>query len=224
MSSGLHGAGRCGARENRSEGKRLTVDSKKLLPKVSLRVMITRISKSLFVCLFCAGATGYGAVEGGAVVELSHAIASFNEESQSDSIGVSQPPITEEEVVASILLWESPADAPISEKMLADFKGIAVSRALPGNARFESLNGYDPGGSHVFDVWSVRVRMEREDGSSYAFVIRERVLGARTLEEELQRLDALIAEEEVERWVGGYRILERKKELEARIQAASEGR
>ncbi|MEM9283571.1 MAG: hypothetical protein AAGA96_17250 [Verrucomicrobiota bacterium] len=183
--------------------------------------MKTRISKLVLICLFFTGVAVYGAAEGSAGTQLSEAIASFNEKSRSDSIGASQPPITEDEVAAAILLWERPPNAPISEKLLASFREIAASKILPDNASFESLNGYDRGGSHVFDVWSVRVRMEREDGSSYAFVIRERVVGARTLEEELKRLNALIEQEEVKRWVGGHRILERKKALETRIKAAS---
>ncbi len=175
----------------------------------------------MLICLFCAGAAGYGAAEDAAGTQLSEAIASFNEESRSNSIGASQTPITEKEVIAAILLWERPPSAPISDELLASFKKIAASKILPDNASFESLTGYDRGGAHVFDVWSVRIRMERADESSYAFVIREHVVGYRTLEEELQRLNAFIAENKVEEWVGGYRILERKKELETRIHAAS---
>ncbi|MEM9280548.1 MAG: hypothetical protein AAGA96_01860 [Verrucomicrobiota bacterium] len=184
--------------------------------------MKTRILKLVLIYLFCTGVAGYGADEDSAGTQLSEAITSFNEKSKSDSIGASQPPITEEEVVAAILLWERPPNAPISEELLASFRDIAASKVLPDNASFESLNGYDRGCSHVFDVWSVRVRMEREDGSSYAFVIRERVLGARTLEEELKRLNALIEEKEMERWVGGHRILQRREALQIRIKAASE--
>ena len=184
--------------------------------------MKIRIPKLMLICVFCVSATGYGATKGVAGTQLSEAITSFNKESRSDSIGASQTPITVEEVVAAILLWERPASAPVSDELLASFKKIASFRILPDNASFESLTGYDRGGTHVFDVWSVRIRMERADGSSYAFVIRERAVGARTLKEELGRLNALIEEKEVERWVGGHRILERKRALETRIKATSQ--
>ena len=94
---------------------------------------------------------------------------------------------------------------------------IAATKVLPVNAKFESLNGLDPGGSYIFDVWSVRIRMDRPDGSSYAFLIRQRVVGSRALQEDVARLDSHIDVENVAGWVGGYRILDRQKELVARI-------
>ena len=151
---------------------------------------------------------------------LSDAVSTFNKKALSDPIGKGQPPISVEEVVAAVLLWERGPESPVSDELLQSFKRIAESKTLPENSNFESLNGYDRGGAHVFDVWSVRIRMERDDGSSYAFVIRERVVASRTLREELKKLDQFISENEVEKWVGGYRILERKKDLEARINIA----
>jgi|TARA_B110000305_G_scaffold110657_1_gene124604 hypothetical protein len=150
--------------------------------------------------------------------ELSVAIADFNKKALSDSIGVDQTPLTEAEVIAAILLWEREADTPVSDELFASFKRIAEDKILPGNAEFEKLTGYDRGGSHVFDVWSVRIRMDRPDGSSYAFRIRERTIGSRTLPQELARLNRFIKEKGVERWVGGHDFLERKKSLEERIK------
>ena len=181
--------------------------------------MTTKILALTFAISLCVASAGQGASQGGQN-SLIEAIFHFNKKSLSDSIGASQAPITEEEVVAAILLWESPSNAPISDELLGIFKSIAESKALPGNAIFESLNGYDRGGSHIFDVWSVRIKIERA-GSSYAFVIRERVVGSRTLSEELARLSKRIEEKGIKRWVGGYRILERKNELMARIKKAA---
>ena len=59
--------------------------------------------------------------------------------------------------------------------------------------------------------------MDRPDGSSYAFLIRQRVVGSRALQEDVARLDSHIDVENVAGWVGGYRILDRQKELVARI-------
>jgi hypothetical protein len=155
-------------------------------------------------------------------VPLAEAIAEFNHASLADPIGGREAPMTEDEVVAAILLWERETDSPVSEALFRTFKDIATSRRLPGNAAFESLNGYDRGGDHVFDVWSVRIRMDREDGSSYAFVLRERKLRSRTLVEELARLDQLIYETHPEKMVGGYRILDRRVELMLRIEKAAQ--
>lgn len=148
---------------------------------------------------------------------LSDAIAAFNKKALNDPIGAKQPPLTMDEVVAAILLWERSADILVSDDLFASFKRIAETKSLPTTAEFARLTGYDRG-SQVFDVWSVRVRMKRADGSSYEFLIRERVVGSRTIREELERLSRWIDEEGVEKWVGGFNWLERKKELEARIQ------
>lgn len=185
-------------------------------------MMKTLTHNLMFIVALFVAVAGNSIADDEVDTSLSEAVAAFNKKSLSDTIGAAQPPMTEEEVVAAILLYECPPNEPVSDELLGSFKKIATSKTLPENASFESLNGYDRGGSHIFDVWSVRIRMERADGSSYAFVLRERVVGSRTLEEELERLNNLIEEEDVKRWVGGYRILERKKDLEARILKGAE--
>ncbi len=149
---------------------------------------------------------------------LADAITAFNKAASLDPIGKSQSPLTEAEVIAAILMYEKPADAPVSNHLLQTFKAIAASGELPPNATFESLNGYDRGGAHIFDVWSVRIRLEREDRSSYAFLIRERVIGSRTLEDELERVHQRIVNSRAELMVGGYRLLNRRDDLRARIE------
>jgi hypothetical protein len=118
--------------------------------------------------------------------QLADAIKAFNEKAATDPIGKDQPPITEEEVMAAIRHSQRPeVDPPVTAELFAAFKQIATTHALPPNAEFEKLTGYDPGGAYVFDVWSVRIRMSRPDGSSYAFGIREQMIRSRTLEAEL---------------------------------------
>lgn len=161
--------------------------------------------------------TGFAAPTLKEETPLSRAVADFNKKALLDSIGKAERPITEEEVIASILLLEKPVNAPVSDELFQQIKKIAATKVLPVNAKFESLNGLDPRGSYIFDVWSVRIRMDRPDGSSCAFLIRQRVVGSRALQEDVARLDSHIDVENVARWVGGYRILDRQKELVARI-------
>jgi len=117
---------------------------------------------------------------------LADAIKAFNERAVADPIGKDQPPLTKEEVIGAIRHLQRPeVDPPVTAELFAAFKQIATTHALPPNAEFEKLTGYDPGGAYVFDVWSVRIRMSRPDGSSYAFGIRERMIRSRTLEDEL---------------------------------------
>ena len=149
---------------------------------------------------------------------LTEAIAAFNDKATRDPIGKKETPLTLEEVIGAILLYERPKEAPISDELLGQFKTIASTKKLPGNAEFEVLTGYDRGGMFIFDVWSVRIRIDRPDSSSYAFQIRERVVGVRTLPEEIQRLEAFIEAEGVEKWVGGYRIIDHKNDLQKRLE------
>ena len=122
---------------------------------------------------------------------LASAIEKFNRDAATHRIGKTQSPLTEQEVVAAILWWEPTKDTPVSPELLEQFRSIAKTKTLPRNATFEKLTGFDRGGEHVFDVWSVRIVMQRSDNSTYAFLIRERVIGARTINEELSRLKNL---------------------------------
>lgn len=184
---------------------------------VSNQMMNSRIHLSLFAIVASMAVTGFAAPTLKEETPLLRAVADFNKKALLDSIGKAERPITEEEVIASILLLEKPVNAPVSDELFQQIKKIAATKVLPVNAKFESLNGLDPGGSYIFDVWSVRIRMDRPDRSSYAFLIRQRVVGSRALQEDVARLDSHIDVENVARWVGGYRILDRQKELVARI-------
>jgi hypothetical protein len=154
---------------------------------------------------------------------LADSIETFNRAAATDEIGKTQNPLTEQEVVAAILMWEPTKDSPVSNALLEQFRSIAKTKELPHNATIEKLTGYDPGGDHVFDVWSVRIRMQRPDDSSYSFVIRERVIAARTIVEELDALKDRISAlpEEQRRLPGFYRIHDRVKELEKRIEESN---
>ncbi|MGJ8697991.1 MAG: hypothetical protein ACSHYF_16855 [Verrucomicrobiaceae bacterium] len=173
---------------------------------------ITRILATFLTCsISIASAT-----------PLSGAISTFNKSALKDDIGKSQPPLTGAEVIAAIRLWEHPANSPVSQELAATFKNIATTKTLPPNAAFESLNSLDPGGAHIFDLWSVRIRINRPDLSSYAFPIRHRIIASRPLQEELTRLDNYIADQNVANWVGGHNIIRRRNSLAKRIEALKE--
>lgn len=159
-----------------------------------------------------------------AETQLVVAINQFNNEAKSDPIGLTQQPLTENEVVAAIRFWNDP-DALVSAEMLSSFKEIAETRVLPKNAVFDKLTGYDRGGDYIFDVWSVRIRFERPDKSTYAFVLRETVIASRTLQEELVRIKASTGQlTNGERTPGWHRIESRIRDLERRIAESKEAR
>lgn len=171
----------------------------------------------LATIFFSCGLFGFADTHAHEQRSLVDAIEIFNVQTADDPIGSAQQPLNEAEVVAAIRFWSDP-EAPVSAEMLSSFKKIAETRKLPDNAVFEKLTGYDLGGDYVFDVWSVRIRIQRPNKSSYAFIIRENVVASRTLQEELDRLKSSTGQlPNGERMPGWRRVEDRIKELENRI-------
>jgi hypothetical protein len=155
------------------------------------------------------------------------AIKTFNTKAAEHPIGKDQPPLTEEEAIAAIRAWEhTKSKWPMSDEMYEAFKKVAETRTLPPNASFYWETGYQPGGAFVFDIWSVRLRMSRPDGSAYDIDLRSRYIRSRTLEEELAQVQKKLQqffEEERERGlknepllVGGGHV---KRHLEESIES-----
>jgi RNA polymerase sigma factor (sigma-70 family) len=146
---------------------------------------------------------------------LADAIKAFDEKASKDQIGKDETPITEQEVIAGIRASERPKESAVTDKLYNAFKQIAETHQLPPGAALEAIGGsWDPGGSFVYDVWRVRVKMPKEDGGTYSFQIRERIIRSRTLQEELVRIEkerpALVE-------VDGGRLVDRVNDLKARI-------
>ncbi|MHC4462914.1 MAG: hypothetical protein ACYS6W_03665 [Planctomycetota bacterium] len=115
---------------------------------------------------------------------LADAIKAFNEKVAKHPIGKDQPLLTEDEVVAAIRAREPQEDPPVSDRLYNAFKQIAQSKRLPKNAEMEELGGaWVPRGDFVFDVWWVRIMFQREDGSTYSFPIRQRMIRSRPYNE-----------------------------------------
>jgi hypothetical protein len=149
-------------------------------------------------------------------VPLADAIKAFNKKAAIHYIGKDQPPITEEEVIAAIRASERPNNPAVSDNLHNGFKQIAETRQLPPGAVLESLGGgWDPGGAFVYDVWWVRIAMPKEDGGTYSFRIRERMIRSRTLKEELVQAEKRLQESPPV--PGKYRLEERVEDLKARI-------
>jgi RNA polymerase sigma factor (sigma-70 family) len=147
---------------------------------------------------------------------LAGAIKALNTKASHDPIGKDETPITEPEVVAAIRVAKRPDDSAVTDKLFDAFKKIAETKQLPPRAELEAVGGpWDPGGSFVYDVWWVRVRMPKEANGTYSFVIRERVIRSRTLQEEMARLEPKPGEEKP---VDGGRTQGRIDDLKTRIE------
>jgi hypothetical protein len=142
---------------------------------------------------------------------LAEAITTFNAKAAQDPIGKEQPPLTEEEVIAAIR-WSDldRKQLPVSDQEYRAFRNIADTRRLPKGSEFEVLTGFEPNQKFVFEAWSVRIRMPKEDGT-YAFVIRERMVRSRLIGAEERKV--------IEKWnkspIGSLSRAKYAKEREA---------
>ncbi|TWU12097.1 Serine/threonine-protein kinase PrkC [Symmachiella macrocystis] len=104
---------------------------------------------------------------------LSDAIGEFNQRQKQHPNGKGQPPLTEDEVVASIR-WAGMVKKPsdLSGKHLQQFREIAKKRSLPSDWRFEFVTELDGVGRERFEVWSIRLVLNRQNGKMYSHNVR----------------------------------------------------
>lgn len=154
------------------------------------------------------------------VIPLEKAIAEFNAQAALDPIGKEQPPLTKEEVLAAIRLAQSRdfSEAPVAT--FQAFQQIAKTRSLPPKASFDLLTGIDPGDDFIFDVWYVRISVPKEDGGSYSFAIRNRIIRLRPVSEVADEMERQLRNVPPET-VGRSRLEDRLRDLKARAAVSN---
>jgi hypothetical protein len=101
---------------------------------------------------------------------LADAIASFNATAASDPIGKHEPPLTEDEIVASIQAQLSTLpDADSRVKGIYD--RIARTRRLPRGGSLHSIPGYSDG-TNSFRVWWINLEIMTSDTGGYGLRVR----------------------------------------------------
>ena len=114
-------------------------------------------------------------------IPLAAAIHQFNSSHENGLIGKEQPPLTEEEVVASIRWWKNRRhEAAVTNGEFDVFQRIADTRSLPKGSEIELLQNFEPGDGFAYVIWSVRLKMQRtaKPGWTYAFDLRERFISS----------------------------------------------
>ena len=90
---------------------------------------------------------------------LAAAIQGFNNRYESAD-GQVQPKLTEEEVVAAILHWQSKRnEADVDNALFAQFQNIAKTRQLPEGTVLEVLSHLENGKGTRYCIWSIRILM-----------------------------------------------------------------
>jgi hypothetical protein len=121
---------------------------------------------------------------------LDEAVEAFNARAKgAEGIGRDQESLTVDEVIAAIRFTERPRVADVSDAVFRAFTQIAETRKLPDDARFEVLTSIDPGEDYIFEGWWVRIELRKENGGTYSFPIRSRVVRSFTLEEKLTQAE-----------------------------------
>jgi serine/threonine protein kinase len=93
--------------------------------------------------------------------------------------GISQAPLTSNEVIAAIVDWQDKRNqAAVDNETFAKFQQICKTHQFPSDTRFEVLSSFGSTAGDTFYIWSVRVLMPQttQPGRTYAFTIREQYL------------------------------------------------
>ncbi len=122
---------------------------------------------------------------------LADAVQAFNARAANGPIGKEQPPLTEEEVSAAIR-WRAldRKQLPVTDAEFRAFLTVAETRKLPLGSQLEVITHFEPNDEVTFEAWSVRLVMPRQEqkGSTYAFLIRERLIRSRQIGEEERKV------------------------------------
>jgi len=123
-----------------------------------------------------------------AATPLAKAVEEFNAKAAKNATGRTQPPWTEDEVVAAIRGWVR-SKRKASDAVYAAYQRIASDRSLPPGAALRFTTSWVGYKGYKFDVWWIDLSIRTGKGTGYTFRIRDRKLRVRPLtEEERKRL------------------------------------
>ncbi|WP_442510399.1 protein kinase domain-containing protein [Novipirellula sp. SH528] len=95
------------------------------------------------------------------------------------SHGLELPPLTLDEVLAAIALWQTKRnEADVDNATFERFQRIARTHQLPSDIRFEFIPSFENAIGEWFYIWSVQILVPQvaKPGSTYAFTIRQHYL------------------------------------------------
>ena len=101
-------------------------------------------------------------------MSLAEAIRVFNARAAENPIGKSQPPLTEEEVIAAIRWSLLEIDKlAVSDKTIQTLRRTIDSRELPRGFELEVLTDFEPNDRMEVTMWSVRAAHTRPAARNY---------------------------------------------------------
>lgn len=143
-----------------------------------------------FACVFVlgalVGASGFAAEEDGANSRsLTKAVEGFNGKASTHSIGRTQKPLTEDEVVAAIRGWIPKHTPGVADDVYKRFQEIAETGTLPDDAHLTFTTGWTGYRGFKFQVWwvdlSIKLDPQQTGVYGYAFRIRDQKISSRKM-------------------------------------------
>lgn len=131
-------------------------------------------------------------------VLLADAVAEFNAQAAQDPIGKDQPPLTEDEVIASLrgIIRER---TPMTDDVYNALQKVAVTRMLPAKAKLDFTTGWSGHNGFVFTVWWADLSIMTGEKTGYTYRLRDRMIASRLLtDRERERLKVELKAQKLE--------------------------
>lgn len=107
---------------------------------------------------------------------LNVAVELFNQEQRQSDLGKLQLPLTEDEVIASVLWAQDSVDGALSPEELKAFRAVATERVLADGFKLNALTELRGVEKERFKVWFIQLTLTRPDGTEFRHNIREQFL------------------------------------------------
>lgn len=112
---------------------------------------------------------------------LAMAVMEFNAKTRNHSIGKSQLPLTDDEVVAAIRGWIPKQTPGVTDEIYKQIQEVAESRELPKNTSLSFCSGWTGYRGYAFKVWWVDLTIMNSDKTGYTFRIRDQKISSRKM-------------------------------------------
>lgn len=116
---------------------------------------------------------------------LTKAVESFNGKASSNSIGKTQPPLTDDEVIAAIRGWIPKHTPGVADVTYERFQEIAATGTLPDDAKLTFTTSWTGYRGFQFQVWwvdlSIKLDPEKTGVRGYTFRIRNQKISSRKM-------------------------------------------
>ena len=112
---------------------------------------------------------------------LKAAVENFNQKTRTHSIGKTQLPLTEDEVVAAVRGWIPEHTPGVTDDVFDQFQEIAESRKLPEGAELSFCPGWTGYRGYRFKVWWIDLSIKTGEKTGYTFRIRDQKISSRKM-------------------------------------------